>query len=363
MGVQTHFKLIKDRLTGEVKTTKEAVDYYRIIQPLIHLNKDKFEVDIKWDIKEGFKDVNEAIKNYDIIYSSYIDTVQTYVETKMAANMSGCKWIMDLDDNIWSVHKSHPLYSDFTPDSPKYQDKNAILKDVGIYTTTNSFLRYKMVENLKTNIKNISIMPNFINLEDFDYKKLKPRKDNNIQIGYSGGSSHYDDINKKEFTEAIREVMGKYPNVTFKTTFYMPELRALFGYKYKYVLARSDMYAYIDKVWPEIANSDILVAPLSWSNYSRAKSYVKYLEYSAAKKPSILEKIDPYNEVLSGHPERGCQASTKEEWVGALSKLIESEKLRKEMGEEAYKYVKENHTIQKNVGIYEDYFKKVLTDN
>lgn len=358
LGIPTHFKLKKDRETGKIINYKGAVDFYRIIQPLMNLPKDKFEVSIKWDFREGFKSVDELTEYYDIIFSSYIDTVQVYVETKMACNRNNCKWIMDLDDNIWNVHANHPLHKDFVPESPKFQDENAIMKDVGTYTTTNSFLRYKMVENLKTNIKNITVMPNFIDLTMFDYKKVKERDDKNIQIGYMGGSSHFDDINKKEFTDALKIVMDKYPNVTLKTTFYMPHLKAKFGNKYKYCLGRFDVYRYADEVWPDITASDILVAPLSWSQYSRAKSYVKYLEYSAAKKPSILEKIDPYNEVLGGHPERGLQATTTEEWVEALSKLIESEKLRKEMGEEAHRYIKENHTIQKNVEIYADYFKR-----
>jgi glycosyltransferase involved in cell wall biosynthesis len=144
----------------------------------------------------------------------------------------------------------------------------------------------------------------------------------------------------------------------------MPQLKALFGNRYKYSLGRHNYFRYVEELWPQmLSSSDITIAPLSWSSYSRSKSFVKYLEMSAGKKPMICERIDPYNEVLAGHPERGLLVNTTDEWVDAFTKLIESPSLRKSMGEEAYKYVKENHTIQGNVGKIADFFTSQFDKN
>ena len=73
-----------------------------------------------------------------------------------------------------------------------------------------------------------------------------------------------------------------------------------------------------------------------------------------------MEKIGPYQKVLDNHEERGLLAYSEKEWFEAIEKLILSPELRKKMGENAYNYVKENHTIQKNSKVYVDFFKKVF---
>jgi glycosyltransferase involved in cell wall biosynthesis len=361
LGVLTHFKLKKDKEGKEVRFVS-AVDYYRIIQPLLNLPKDQFEVDIDHNVVGKHKTLEETTKYYDIIYSSYIDTAEFYARLKVNCLHNNCDWVIDLDDNVWHVSPTHPYYEEeYKPGCPSITKRVAILKDTTYLTTTNSFLRYQMMESLGKNIKAIQIFPNYINLTDFDFNKIPSKEGKDIQIGYCGGSSHFDDINKPEFTKAIQIIMDKYPNVTLKTTFYMPQLKALFGYKYKYSLGRFSMDSYIKELWPQmLGSSDIMVAPLSWSKYSRAKSYIKYLEMGAGKKPMVCERIDPYNEILNNHEERGFLASTTEEWVKYLSMLIESPELRKKVGEEAYKYVKENHTIQENVDPYAKYFKRIV---
>lgn len=368
LGAQTHFKLKKNHQTGEEICYVGAVDYYRVIQPLKYLPKEEFEVDIQYEVvgpKQKFKNTEDLAKYYDILFFSYMDSVQFYIELKVQGIKHGMKMALDLDDNIWEVDPSHPYYkNDFEPNSENNFNRSAMILDADAVTVTNPYLRYQVVENTQRQIKDISILPNYIDLTLFDYTKIPEKKNKDeIQIGYLAGASHYPDINEVDFIKALKIVMEKYPNVVLKTTFFMPQLKAIFGKKYKYALGRFNFMRYVNEVWPEMmGSSDITIAPLSWSKYSRAKSYVKYLEMSAGKKPMICEKIDPYNEVLAGHPERGLLAGSKEEWVDALSKLIESPELRKSMGEEAYNYVKENHTIQGNVNKIADYFRKLASD-
>jgi glycosyltransferase involved in cell wall biosynthesis len=365
LGAQTHFKLRIDKKTGKEICYIGAVDYYRVIQQLKYLPKNEFDVDIMYELVGGispYKTTDELTKHYDICFFSYMDSVPFYIDLKVNGIKNGMKMVMDLDDNIWAVDPSHPYYKDdFEPGSEKGFNRSAIILDADAVTTTNRFLKYQIVGNTQRNIKDIKILPNFIDLTLFDYKKIPPRPDTKeIQIGYLGGASHFPDINKPEFLKAMHVIMDKYPNVRLKTTFYMPQLKAEFGYKYKYCLGRFNYFRYVKEVWPKMmSESDITIAPLSWSKYSRAKSYVKYLEMAAGKKPMVCENIDPYKEVLDGHIERGFLVSSTEEWVSALSKLIESKDLRKSIGDAAYEYVKENHTIQnpKNVELMANYFR------
>lgn len=364
LGALTHFKLKKSS-NGKEELFVGGVDLARVIQPLKHLPKDEFDVDIEYELvgpNQKFKNTEELAKHYDILYFSYMDSVQFYIELKVQGMKHGMKMVVDMDDNIWKVDPTHPYYKgDFAPGSERNFNRSAIILDADAVTATNSFLRYQIVENTKRPIKDIEIFPNCIDLSLYDYKKIPPKvKSDEFVIGYAGGTSHFPDINKPEFVKAMRTIMDKYPQARLKTTFYMPQLKAEFGNKYRYCLGRYNVYRFIDEVWPQLGSEcDMFVAPLSWSPYSRSKSYIKYLEYSAAKIPSVMEKIDPYDEVLANHPERGLQASTTEDWVNHISYLIENPEARKNIGDKAYKYVKANHTIQKNIDKYANYFRNL----
>ena len=157
--------------------------------------------------------------------------------------------------------------------------------------------------------------------------------------------------------------MDKYPQVRFKTCFFIPQLKALFGYKYEYELIGSGK-RFREEGWPKMMGEfGVTVAPLSSSDYSKSKSYVKYLEYSAGKLPSICEEIEPYEEVLKNHEERGLLAHSTEDWVKHLEFLINNPNEAKQIGENAYKYIKENHLMKDNVYRYADYFTKIVDRN
>lgn len=357
VGIQTHFKRKVIRSSGEEKFFVGAVDYARIIQPLKYLPKDEFDAKV---ILEP-EDLDKLTKENDIIYTSYIDTDVLYVKLKVMANKNNCEWIFDLDDNIWNVHKSHPYYNEYNNDSPKLKIRSLILKDTNYLTTTNKYLKKKMIEYLDKKDENIEILPNYVDLSQYDKSKVIRKRKDEFQITYIGGSSHFDDINKPEFIDAMKEIMKKYPNVIFKTTFFMPTLKAHFGNRYRYALGFYNVYSFIDKLWPQmVSETDVFVAPLSHTPYSKSKSYIKYLEYSAGGIPAVCENISPYSDVLSDHPERGLLAFSKRDWIKHLSYLIDNPDKRKEMGENAYNYVKENHTIEQGGKKYADYFKKVL---
>lgn len=365
LGIYSHFKL-KDDKNGNEVCHIGPVDFYRIQQPLTYLSKNKFEVDLDYEIagKNGrFKTMEEYAKYYDILYLSYIDTVKYYIEMKVLGIKHGMKIIMDLDDNIWSVDPTHPFYkNDFEPESENTFNRMAILLDSDGLTTTNSYLRYEMSKKLKRPVDDIKIFPNYIDLNEFDTSKVKRIKDDKFVIGYLGGSSHLPDMTKPEFIKALRIIMDKYPQVRFRTCFYMPQLKANFGYKYEYeIIGSGERYRH--EGWPKMMSQfDVTVAPLVDTNYSKSKSYVKYLEYSLGKLPSICEDIGPYRQVISG-TERGFLAHSTEDWVNHLSYLIENPEKRLEIGENAYNYVKENHTIQKGIKLYEDYFTKIFNSS
>lgn len=365
LGIFTNFKEKKDK-DGKITYYHSGVDLVRTLLPLKYLDSKKFEVDLQYDLFSKYKSIKELTEHYDIILFSYIHDPQLYIEIRVCALKSNTKLIMDIDDDIWDVDPTHPNYKDdFQEGSENMFNRSAILLDADKIITTNSFLRYRILDHVRRAHKDITIIPNFIDLTMYDYKKIpKKVKSDEIVIGWMGGSSHFRDINKPEFTKALKLIMDKYPQVRFKTTAYYPQLKALFGFKYRYTLARFSVQRFIDEVWPAMASEcDVFCAPLVHTKYSASKSWVKVLEYGAAKKPVILENFGPYKDFGGHSPEdKGVfLADSTQEWFNALEKLVLDEKLRKEMGTRLYNEVKNNHTIQGNKQIYEEYLTKLIS--
>lgn len=353
LGVMTHFKLREDKDGKEIVQTG-GVDLVRTILPLQNLPKDQFEVDITYKpLEEKFTDVESLAKHYDILYFSYMEKIPLYLKLRVAGILHKMKVCMDVDDNLWDVHPSHPHYDEYKEGSEENFNRSAIMLDVDFLTTTSDYLKKRITQHIGR--KDIAVMPNFIDLKLYDYKKI-PKVPHELTIGWMGGASHLPDITRKEFTNAMTRILNKYPKVKFKTTAYFPQLKALWGHQYTYTLARFNVYKFIEEIWPEMMSTcDIFVAPLSHSEYSSAKSYIKLLEYGAGKKPVVAERIEPYQQF----GENGVYlAYSENEWFDYLDKLIQSEDLRTSQGFTLYNEI-QKHTADKSSKLYADFFNKV----
>jgi glycosyltransferase involved in cell wall biosynthesis len=372
LALETLYKKGKNSVTGEMFTTHVAVDFYRIVQPMTALGKEKgYEVDVLWDfpiLSEDFGKWEELVKSHDCVYTSYIDNSLLYVAIKVYCDKWNKPFIIDLDDNIWAVSPSHPHYSEYkleyTPyGKPKMSEslykRTLIIKDSNYITVTCQRLKNAIHQMTGRDHKDIFVFPNYIDLDKYDYKKIKPKESSEIVISYSGGASHFPDVTNPIFTGALKKILNKYENTVFVTNgFYMPQLKTIFQNKYRHRPGYVSIDKYIDLLWPEASSeADIVVAPLEHSQYSLSKTYIKYLEYGAAKLPGIYENIEPYTNIVKDG-ENGYLANSLEEWVDKLSMLIENKDLRKKIGEEAYKTTKINQ-MKDNLQQYKDFFDKI----
>jgi hypothetical protein len=104
---------------------------------------------------------------------------------------------------------------------------------------------------------------------------------------------------------------------------------------------------------------DILVAPLVDNSFSRAKSHVKFLEYSTLGAPGIYSNVTPYNGIVA-HGENGFLASTTDEWIEYLQKLISSPDLRYRAGQNAQDTVRRGWLLSDRAGIWLETYNTAL---
>jgi len=344
LGARTHYK------SNEGKLRLSAVDYWRIDNPLSHVAKN---TDIKVDfinkiVKDGVEPVTtweKVGKGYDVFYSSYYSTPKPYAYLRAAGDLYNAKIVMDIDDNVFEVDEMAPAYVRFYPGSEPLKNITTIIRDVPILTTSTKYLAGVCA---KYRQKPVYVMPNYIDPTVYRYDpRLIPDNEDKIIIGYQGSSTHYSDLISTGVLYALRRIVNEFDNVFVNIVgciiddfkLYLPKDRITFT-------SGATDHKQWRKVWQKL-DFDIGIAPLLNSGFNRAKSSIKYYEYSLRKIPAVYSWIDPYLDVVKEN-ETGFLAQDEEEWYEKIKWLVSNQVLRKKMGQVARDDVLNNYTIQRN---------------
>lgn len=343
------------------KEKTSGVDFARVIQPMEELAKlPKFEVKI-YDIHAKKQDNwIDVAKYYDLVFMNY--TVLDWAFAHMGAPVrgEGKKIIMDIDDNVSSVRPDNPTYEQFHANNKRYiRHTYCMLKEADYVTTTTRYLRNVLVNEIPKNHDLVKVIPNCIDLKRYKWR-FKAEEREKITIVYFGSTTHFQDLLQKPFVEGMDKLMKELPNLQFITVgAFIPELRYKWGVRYNNAFGDTDIYKWIDKKYPKFMEmADIVVSPLEVDTYNRSKSAIKYLEYSAAKRPGVYQNINQYFDIIK-HGKNGYLAQTADEWYKYMKKLAMDVKLRQEIGNQAYETAKK-YQIKDWVGKYAELFKQAI---
>ena len=344
-----------------------GVDFARVIQPLKYLNgykDDEVEIETHiWDVntKEETNWLGVA-ETYDIIYLNYINNPWGFAAMGAMARKHGVKLVLDLDDDLWDILPDNPAAEVFKKDGEAIKNFTAICNEVDYMTCTNSYLKNVIVHNTMKRHEQIKVFPNYIDLKLYSHRSLF-KDTHQIQITHFGSTTHFIDLSSEGFIDGMDKILKEYPNVSVKFVgALLPSLKEKWGARYVHDYGHTDIFHWVqDKnKFPKFMDeTDIVVAPLAENVYNRCKSSIKFLEASSAKKPGVWEKIRPYAEIVDGT--NGFLAHSSQEWYDKLKILIDDVVLRKKMGEEAFKTVKNDWQLKDHLKEYATFFKDILT--
>lgn len=180
-----------------------------------------------------------------------------------------------------------------------------------------------------------------------DTDMFRPFNDNNknkIVIGWLGSGTNYQLRYLRLLKEPLQKLGHKF-DIKFKIVSALSkEVRDEFenqGYEVDYGL---DHWVHISETPNLISDFDVGVMPLIDEPFARGKCAMKALEYMAMGVPVVASAVGENNYVIH-HNKNGYLASNSEEWYKCLSDLIEDEDLRKEIGFEGLKTVKESYSL------------------
>jgi len=356
-GLETHSK-------GNGHTS--AVDWWRVVNPLTHINPEKFNVTLSKSIIDE-KDVigswRSLGKNYDLLFTSYIDSPKPYSYLRAVMQQYKLKHIMDLDDNLYDIDEFNPVAQYYEKNKDIKEVQKIVVNDCETLTVTTKFLKNLVSEYGRT--QPTFVLPNYIDLDTykFDFNKRK-KADKKIKIVYQGSTTHYTDIVKSGIVEAAKMLIEKYgKTVKFVFVGMVPEgfEDAIPKGRCDYIDGKSDFYEWVELWKNKMGDFDIAIAPLNHSDFNYGKSEIKFYEASACKLPFIGSNTPNYQRVVRNGINGFVVRNEPIEWFNHLSALIDNPDLRIKLAEQAYKDTQAN-TIQKHIGEYEEVIEEAINE-
>jgi glycosyltransferase involved in cell wall biosynthesis len=246
--------------------------------------------------------------------------------------------VYEIDDLIFDMPEDHSHYEDYVGYLPGML---LAAMEADIVTVSSGELK-RYIQELNPAVK---VLPNFL---DDHIWRVKPRvtpqdEKDVVLIGYMGGQTHRADL--EEITPVLERIMARYgekiglrfwgvrpPEVLVKNP--ATEWEATDELDY-----RSFAAYFVDQ------ECDIFIAPLLDNRFNRAKSSIKYLEYSALGIPGVYSRLPPYETVVI-QGITGYLAGDNEEWENSLCRLIESSSLRVQVGQAAHQNTMQNWLLK-----------------
>ena len=263
-------------------------------------------------------------------------------------------FITECDDWFFDIPSSNIASHPYKPgsDAQKIAYRQLEISDAIIVST--EFIKDGLLTLFPD--KKIYVVPNGIDFDVWDSIK-KSEKDDKVRIIYTGCQNHHSDlaIVKKPILALIEE----FKNLEFIMA---APFTSWEDVKHDRVFVNTE-WAPID-LFPRMVsswNGDIGIAPLRDSNFNRAKSNLRWLEYSAMSIPTVASNIYPFkNSIRNGID--GIVCNSTQEWYDAIRSLILDKAKRSRMSAESYRRVKKDFNMGKIAILYKEILNTIKDD-
>lgn len=283
------------------------------------------------------------MNRYDIIFI-FRDAMMTgsaFFEKRFAR--SKAKIIYDFDDAIWWEHNVSVVNKRlaFLKDSSK---TGAIIRLSDLVFAGNQYLAdYAAQFN-----KNISIIPTTIDTAVYVPGKKDEQK-KTICIGWSGSFSTIQHF--ATAIPALKKIKEKFGDrVSFKIigdkNYYCAELET-----------KGDAWVASTEI-EDLSQIDIGIMPLPDDEWAKGKCGLKGLQYMALEIPTLMSPVGVNTEIIQ-HGINGYLPDKEDEWVKALSDLIENKELRERIGKAGRQTVINKYSVEAWKQKYLDNFNKL----
>jgi len=330
-----------------------GTSYWRVFIPFMELAKNP-----NFDIMISVMMFDEDAEWADTIVLQRCANERIF-EILKKAKAKGKKIVFETDDNL----HNHPYYN---PGKKAFENTvyskhtTEIMQLADRMSVSTEYLKksYQMLN------KNIHVLPNSVNVDHWEEKNSFRKTNDSINLAWAGSNTHSKDL--EIVSNVVEQAVEKYPNVNYVTS----------GWDGRYKIRDKEKYAFYDaflnlpierrihfewsdyphRVCKYMKHFDIGLAPLLDNEFNKAKSNVKFLEYSMCKIPTIASDIEAYNNGVEKNPTILIKGNKFNKWLSATKEFIESKKKRTEVGIDSYNYVVDKYNIINNVKLWEEFY-------
>lgn len=261
--------------------------------------------------------------------------------------------IMDMDDDLLGLAFDHP---DLINTSFGFELVPTLyaLRAVDAVTVTTPQLQSVISQHND----HVYVLPNYLDDTVWSMKsKEQSESDSPVTLLYFGTRSHQADL--AMISEPLKALAQKYPE---RLSFIFYGIEAPAGLD---ALANVCYFPTVTHEYREFARliqeleADIAFAPLQTTEFNQYKSPLKYFEYTALGLPALFSNILPYKAAVEDG-KTGFLASSSEEWLDKLAKLVESPALRQTILQHAQEDVKQNYLLSNHTAEWRKVYNDVL---
>jgi len=341
MSDQRRAGLVLETLNDNVNFRGSS--YIRLLLPFKAKKKDSFLILTKWILNNNTTILPYVIQQINCNRANAESMASTLIQ------LSG-RYILDIhydiDDNLFINSEARKLSKE------DHDNINLMFNKFETITTSTPALSGFISQVF--NRKDIVTTPNKLDaaiwFQDISEANFKLRRNKSvmenskIKVLYMGTFSHHNDLSI--LVPAIARIKNSYNQVEF---YQIGGTKEKIENVNKIPLPIGLItYPQFVKWFIHISGDfDFALCPLESTAFTKYKSYIKYLDYSACQLPAIYSENEIYKAVIH-HKQNGLLcANDTISWYENIKFMIENSELRRKMGEVAYKDVFLNHTFNK----------------
>lgn len=266
--------------------------------------------------------------------------------------------ITEMDDWIFDLTSYNSASGAYFPNSEPESVAYDQIKLSDAFIVSTEYLKEKLATLTD---KPIYVIKNSLDFYIWDnVLKRRPAHEANpelIRLGYSGCGNHSGDM--EVVKRPIEALLEEFPNLEFIS---MPfeSLDGINNPRFK----KFEMWAPLS-IFPQVLSDwelDIGIAPLRDHELNRAKSNLRWLEYSALKIPTIMSSVEPFKKSVTHKKDGFLVGNSEKEWYDAMKALIVDQRERAKIGESAYLKVKKDFNMDKVAKTYLSVLKNIKHD-
>ena len=340
---------IKKVSVFSVANPEHAIASLRLVAPLSEAG-----IDVIWRMPDQEYDQGSLIdSDLVIIQRDYPRFVDQYIRVHSDAHRFGIPVVFEIDDLLWELPEDHPdRLSHHYTEALIPMMFTALAADA-LTVATPGIKDYLIWLN-----PNIFVLPNYLNPKFWRINKpVSPSRDTTI-IGYMGGESHQPDLEMIE-TALVNILDRNHGNVKFKVWGLEPPQRLIEHPLVEWSpLTPGDYQGFADFFSQQIF--DIYILPLQDSLFNRAKSSIKFLEFTSMGISGVSSDIETYRHVVT--PEvSGMVADSINQWESHLEFLIANEDKRVEMAARAQETLQNNWLLSDHYLIWKQAYESIIS--